>query len=125
MAEERPIEESPPTEDALVRQETEDARVREETEAAGREAAAIGGKGSNEDIDPAEQPLAEAGQGVAEGFEEAERELVEHASHGDQGPDPTHLAGEPEPERSGATYGEADHVESTERPEPEEGRAGA
>lgn len=32
---------------------------------------------------PAEQPLIEAGQGVSEGFELAEEELVEHASHGD------------------------------------------
>jgi hypothetical protein len=28
--------------------------------------------------------VAEAGGGEAEGFEEAEQELVEHASHGDQ-----------------------------------------
>jgi hypothetical protein len=55
----------------------------------------------------------EGGGGVAEGFEEAEEELIEHASHGDSGPDPTHLAGEPE-EDSGAEYGEADHEESSE-----------
>ena len=28
--------------------------------------------------------MAEAGQGEAEGFEQAEQELIEHASHGDQ-----------------------------------------
>jgi hypothetical protein len=28
--------------------------------------------------------LAEAGQGEAEGFEQSEHELIEHASHGDQ-----------------------------------------
>jgi hypothetical protein len=61
------------------------------------------------------RPLREAGQGEAEGFEEAEAELIEHASHGDSGPDPTHLAGEPE-ERTEAEYGEADHEESSERP---------
>ena len=33
--------------------------------------------------DPALQPLTEAGQGEAEGFEEAERELEENATHGD------------------------------------------
>lgn len=60
-----------------------------------------------------QQPLREAGQGEAEGFEESEAELIEHASHGDSGPDPTHLAGKPE-ERSGAEYGEADHEESSE-----------
>jgi hypothetical protein len=60
-------------------------------------------------------PLEEAGEGEAEGFEQAEEELIEHASHGDQGPDPSHLAGEPE-ERSDAEYGEADHEESSEQP---------
>jgi hypothetical protein len=61
----------------------------EETEAAAAEAAAIGGSVSSEppatdSVDEADRPLVEAGQGEAEGFEEAERELVEHASHGDQ-----------------------------------------
>ena len=60
-----------------------------------------------------QRPLREAGQGEAEGFEEAEKELIEHASHGDNGPDPTDLAGIPE-ERSGAEYGEADHEKSSE-----------
>jgi hypothetical protein len=59
---------------------------REQAEAAAAEAAAIGGRVSDEPapIDEAARPLVEAGQGEAEGFEEAERELVEHASHGDQ-----------------------------------------
>jgi hypothetical protein len=62
-----------------------------------------------------QRPLREAGQGEAEGFEEAEAELIEHASHGDSGPDPTHLAGEPEdPGAAEAEYGEADHEESSE-----------
>ena len=34
--------------------------------------------------DPAEQPLIEAGEGEAEGFELAEKDLEEIASHGDQ-----------------------------------------
>lgn len=71
------------------------------------------------------RPLEEAGQGYAEGFEEAERELVENASHGDAAPDPRELAGEPEPERSEAAYGEPDHAESSGRDdEADEGRAG-
>lgn len=57
----------------------------------------------------------EAGGGEAEGFEESEELLIEHASHGGDGPDPTHLAGEPE-ERTDAEYGEADHEQTTERP---------
>ncbi|MBV9915541.1 MAG: hypothetical protein JO153_03490 [Solirubrobacterales bacterium] len=62
----------------------------EQEAAAAAEAGAIGGRVSSEppptDGDPseAERPLAEAGQGEAEGFEQAEHELAEHASHGDQ-----------------------------------------
>ena len=64
-----------------------------------------------------QRPLREAGQGEAEGFEEAEAELIEHASHGDSGPDPSHLAGEPEdPAAAEVEYGEADHEESSEVP---------
>jgi len=60
-----------------------------------------------------QRPLREAGQGEAEGFEESEKELIEHASHGDEAPDPSLHAGRPE-ERSGAEYGEADHEETSE-----------
>ena len=60
-----------------------------------------------------QRAVREGGGGEAEGFEEAEEELIEHASHGDSGPDPTHLAGQPE-EYSGAEYGEADHEQSSE-----------
>ncbi|MBO0767051.1 MAG: hypothetical protein J2O48_00055 [Solirubrobacterales bacterium] len=31
-----------------------------------------------------DRPLEEAGEGESEGFEQAERELIEHATHGDQ-----------------------------------------
>jgi hypothetical protein len=63
------------------------------------------------------RPLREAGEGEAEGFEEAEAELIEHASHGDQSPDPTEMAGEPEePESAEPTYGDADHERSSETP---------
>ena len=55
----------------------------------------------------------EGGGGEAEGFELAEEELIEHASHGDPGPDPSNLAGEPE-EFTGGDYGEADHERSSE-----------
>ena len=63
--------------------------VREQEQAAAAEAAAIGGRVSSEppgqeQPDDAARPVVEAGGGEAEGFEEAERELVEHASHGDQ-----------------------------------------
>lgn len=55
-----------------------------EADAAAAEAGAIGGVAGDEDLDPAERPLVEAGEGEAEGFELAEEELVEHATHGDQ-----------------------------------------
>jgi hypothetical protein len=64
---------------------------REQEDAAAAEAADIGGDVSSEpapadadERDIAQEPVREAGGGEAEGFEEAERELIEHASHGDQ-----------------------------------------
>jgi hypothetical protein len=60
---------------------------REQEEAAAAQAARIGGRTTSEDtdsVDEAQRPLQEAGQGESEGFELAERELIEHASHGDQ-----------------------------------------
>lgn len=64
-------------------------RGRVEADAAAAEAAAIGGRASSEpasqeEPDEATRPVVEAGGGEAEGFEEAERELIEHSSHGDQ-----------------------------------------
>lgn len=60
-----------------------------EAERAAAEAARIGGSPSSagegqEGLDEAQRPLAEAGQGEAEGFEQAEQELIDKASHGDQ-----------------------------------------
>jgi hypothetical protein len=61
---------------------------RKQEDAAAAEAARIGGNPRSEpspdDIDQSQRPLEEAGQGESEGFEQAERELIEHASHGDQ-----------------------------------------
>jgi hypothetical protein len=87
---------------------------REEEEAAAREAAQIGGRAGDEDIDPAQRPLVEGGEGVAEGFELAEEDLVEHASHGDPGGDPTEDAYTAEEDvADGETFGEADHEHSS------------
>ena len=63
--------------------------VAAETERAAAEAGRIGGRASSEpppieDVDEAQRPLVEAGQGESEGFEQAEQELIEHASHGDE-----------------------------------------
>jgi hypothetical protein len=67
-----------------------DELAEQEADKAAAEAGAIGGRVSSEPEpvdgrpDEAQRPLVEAGQGEAEGFEQAEQELVEHASHGDQ-----------------------------------------
>ena len=93
---------------------------REQEDLAAAEAGSIGGSSSsetsNETDDPAQKPLNEAGEGEAEGFEQAEHELVDHASHGDQ-----HAArqaiedvsGSPEDPRA-EPGGEADEELSTE-----------
>jgi hypothetical protein len=95
----------------------DDALVEEETAAAAAEAAGIGGRVPEEDeFDPAMRPLYESGQGEAEGFEQAERELQEHAEHGDPAPDPSEVAFTPEAEsdRTTAAYGEPDEIDPTE-----------
>ncbi len=66
----------------------EDHLAAQEAERAAAEAGAIGGRvtpgpAGEDGVGEAERPLAEAGQGEAEGFEQAERELIEHASPGD------------------------------------------
>lgn len=61
--------------------------------------------------DPADQPVTEAGGGVAEGFEAAEEELIAQATHAaDSGGDPQHDAfpAEAEAGLAAAIYGEAD-----------------
>lgn len=103
----------------------EDYVAEQEREAA-QEAAGIGGPGGDYEAGEAERPLAEAGQGEAEGFELAEEDLVENASH-DEGstPDPTHLAGEPEDARVGSEYGEPDEpIQSDRADSPSEADAG-
>lgn len=96
--------------------EPEDRYVEEATEAAAREAAGIGGTAGDEDIDPAQRPLQEAGEGEAEGFEDAEKELIENASHGDGGgvPGIDALTPERESDRSTAEYGEPDEEKDEE-----------
>lgn len=91
-------------------------RAREEADAAAREAGRIGGPGSPQTPDEEDQPLAEAGGGVAEGFEQAEQDLIEHASHGEPAPDPSHEAFEVEPDEEGtAQRGSRDHEHSSQR----------
>jgi hypothetical protein len=98
--------------------------AREEAEKAAAEAAAIGGRVSSEppsqeQPDEAARPVIEGGGGEAEGFEEAERELVEHASHGDQHAARQAIEDAPETadDARAAQSGDADIERSSERTE--------
>lgn len=86
-------------------------RPSEEEEAAAREAGAIGGPNPDPDIDPAERPLRESGEGESEGFELAEEELRQNAEHDDPAGNPM-LDRFPDEEQSGAVYGDADEEPS-------------
>lgn len=89
---------------------------REQEQAAAQEAGAIGGPvPDGETKDPAMRPVQEAGGGVAEGFEDAEQELIDAA--GDtvgEGGRPIALRDAPDPEPEGALVtaeaGEADEI---------------
>jgi hypothetical protein len=81
----------------------------EEAEAAAAEAARIGGPPPDDGVDPAQRPLIEGGEGEAEGFELAEEELIDNASHGDQKHFPDSDAPPPE-EPSEASYAEPDQT---------------
>ena len=65
---------------------------------------------ADDDDDPAWAPLSEAGQGVAEGFELAERALSDNATHREGTGDPLGDAFgvEVESDRVGITYGDPD-----------------
>jgi NADPH2:quinone reductase len=80
-----------------------------EAEAAAAEAARIGGEVTPLSDDPAREPLEEAGEGEAEGFEQAERRLEDIAEHGDQHRFPGRDALGPE-EPESVERGEADQA---------------
>jgi hypothetical protein len=91
----------------------DDALVAAEEAAAAAEAGAIGGPRLDDAHgDPALEPVYEAGGGDAEGFEIAEEELIENASHGDGRAHPLVDAPTPELEadRSTAVDGEPDEL---------------
>jgi len=106
---------------------------REQAELAAREAAAVGGGDPAQDpaqavdtvlddgVDPALRPVYEAGGGEAEGFEQAEELLIEHASHGDEQSAHAilHDSGAAEEAIPSSAYGEADRERSSEREDEE------
>lgn len=74
------------------------------------------GPGSGEPLDPAMAPVIEAGGGVAEGFEQSESLLVDHAESGEGGTERIlRDAFTPEAGEDHAVYGEADEEASSER----------
>ncbi|HXB15819.1 MAG TPA: hypothetical protein VNV44_08755 [Solirubrobacteraceae bacterium] len=112
--------------------EEETPEEREQAELAAREAAGIGGgappgaaeplqKELDGTLDPALRPVYEAGGGEAEGFEDAEELLTEHASHGDErsAHRVLHDAGASEEAIPGSAYGEADREHSSGREDEE------
>jgi hypothetical protein len=89
-----------------------------QVDAAAYAAGAIGGRAGDEDVDPAQRPLQEAGEGEAEGFELAEEDLIEAAETGLTWVAPVSAAFPPESgDGSSSTYGEADHELSSELPD--------
>jgi hypothetical protein len=100
--------------------------AREQADKAAAEAAAIGGQVSFEEPladgdgpSEADRAVVEAGGGESEGFEEAERELVKHATHADQHAARRVIQDAPDESadaRAGEA-GEADSERSSERTE--------
>jgi hypothetical protein len=90
--------------------------VAEEESAAAAEAAQIGGVVPHDTADPALDPVYQAGGGEQDGWEAAERQLIENAAHGEGRGNPLRdeLTGEVETDRSTAVYAESDRLTSTE-----------
>ena len=95
-----------------------DVQAEQEADAAAAEAGSIGGR-APDDEDPAARPVEEAGGGESEGFEQAEEELREQASHGDPGTSPSQDEFSPEQESDleTADHGEPDQASHGERSE--------
>jgi hypothetical protein len=93
-----------------------DELARREAEAAAAEAREIGGPQPDYAGPEEDRAVEESGGGVAEGFEESERELMEAASHGDRRHSPADDAFTPEDraDDAGAVYAEPDEVDPTE-----------
>jgi hypothetical protein len=94
----------------------EDPLLRREERAAAAEAGRIGGPGPDYAGDEEARPVEEGGGGVAEGFEESERELIEEASHGEgrRSPEADAFTDEAESDRATSVYGEPDETDPTE-----------
>jgi hypothetical protein len=85
--------------------------VRREERLAAAEAGEIGGEGSDEEYPPEERAVREGGGGEAEGFEDAEAELIDNAGNAEGNPASDAFTPESESDLSGAEYGEPDEEE--------------
>lgn len=90
-------------------EERDESFVEEEEAEAAQEAAAIGGPHVPDTDDPAQEPLVEAGEGEAEGFELAEKDLKDIAEHGDEHRFPDGMS-RPEEPQDPDEYGEPDEA---------------
>jgi hypothetical protein len=98
----------------MTEETPDDPFVEDEEEAAAAEAARIGGTPPDyHDVDEAHRALEESGEGEAEGFELAEEDLIEEASHGEErrSPEADGFTPELESDEADSVYGEADDVE--------------
>jgi hypothetical protein len=113
-----------PDAEATSTQDPTEQLIAEQESAAAAEARDIGGGAPGSARDPAMDPVYEAGGGEQDGWEQAEADLIENATHGDGGGNPLRDAFTPEREsdRSTAVYAESDRTPSTEvRHDPDEG----
>jgi hypothetical protein len=96
--------------------QTDDTLVAQQEAAAAAEAAAIGGSVPSDAEDPAMDPVYQAGGGEQDGWDAAESDLIENATHGGGHAEPGRdaIAPEAESDRASAVYGEADHSRSSE-----------
>ena len=113
-----------PDSEATGARDPDEQLVAEEESAAAAEAREIGGPAPHDAGDPAMDPVYQAGGGEQDGWEAAERDLIENATHGDGHGNPLRdaLTPEIETDRSTAVYAESDRTTSTEvRHDPDEG----
>ena len=105
-----------------IEETPEDPLVRQQEDAAAAEAGSIGGRAPEYDdeegdpVDEEDRALIEGGEGVEEGFETAERDLQETASHSENRYDPeVQVFGDEESAGEGdALSGEPDEIDVTE-----------
>jgi hypothetical protein len=103
------------TEDVAGIPPRRDLEAEEQAELAARDAARIGGDTGAEEVPPEQRAPSEAGGGEAEGFELAEEQLEESASHGDTAGDPLadRFPAEATDPEAHTIHGEPDQVDST------------